>query len=358
MTKTPLIFDLAAATTAQQFTAELAKKTDVRLISQLQCERAYYDSFDWRLFAAGYVCAIDKTNKSLTLSLSDLQAKQQYTPLKIHQIPKFAWEIDNVRMRDKLEQLLEMRALLPVLTLQSLSSKLIVLNKDEKTVLRLVVEEYDNLTSRVILFPIKGYDKAFSRIEGKRELDGLIKGTDFENLDFLPAYFSFRNLDLLLETRKKPTQRLKKLLEPLANDYAFVFLDCPPNISLLSEAVFGAADYLLSPIIPTTLSLRTLQQLKKFINQNSLKELELLAFFSMVDKRKKLHREIIATLPKTQPEILNSTIPYASDVERMGLERMPLGGFVSNSPSLGAYNALWQEVFNRVNGQLEPKNKL
>ena len=202
---------------------------------------------------------------------------------------------------------------------------------------------------------VKGGGKAM--IEGRRELDGLIKGTDFENLDLLPADFSFRNLDLLLETRKKPTQRLKKLLEPLANDYAFVFLDCPPNISLLSEAVFGAADYLLSPIIPTTLSLRTLQQLKKFINQNSLKELEILAFFSMVDKRKKLHREIMATLPKTHPEILNSTIPYASDVERMGLERMPLGGFVNNSPSLSAYNALWQEVFNRVNDQLEPKNK-
>ena len=196
---------------------------------------------------------------------------------------------------------------------------------------------------------VKGGSKGL--IEGKRELDGLIKGTDFENLDLLPADFSFRNLDLVLGTRKKPTQGLKKLLKPLTNDYEFVFLDCPPNSTLLSEAVFDAADYLLSPMIPTTLSLRTLEQLKKFLKQNSLKELELLPFFSMVDKRKKLHREIMEILPETHPDILNSYIPYASDVERMGLERMPLGGFVNKSPSADAYNALWQEVLNRVNGK-------
>ena len=193
---------------------------------------------------------------------------------------------------------------------------------------------------------IKGGSKQL--IAGKRELDGLIKGTDYENLDLLPADFSFRNLDLVLDAKKKPTQRLTKLLKPLAEDYEFVFLDCPPNISLLSEAVFETADALLSPIIPTTLSVRTLGQLKKFIKKNSLKKIDLMPFFSMVDRRKKLHREIIDTLPKQYPEILNSAIPYASDVERMGIERMPLGGFVTKSPSANAFNELWQEVYSRI----------
>ena len=71
-------------------------------------------------------------------------------------------------------------------------------------------------------------------------------------------------------------------------------------------------------------------------------------FFSMVDRRKKLHREIIETLPKQHPEILSSAIPYASDVERMGIERMPLGGFVTKSPSANAFNELWQEVYSHI----------
>lgn len=192
---------------------------------------------------------------------------------------------------------------------------------------------------------IKGGSKDL--IAGKRELDGLIKGTDFENLDLLPADFSFRNLDLVLDAKKKPTQQLKKLLKPLAEEYDFIFLDCPPNISLLSEAVFEASDILLSPIIPTTLSLRTLDQLKKFIEENELKNLALLPFFSMADRRKKMHREIMDNLIESHPEILTAAIPYASDIERMGLERMPLGGYIKKSQSTKAYNELWQEILAR-----------
>jgi cellulose biosynthesis protein BcsQ len=181
-------------------------------------------------------------------------------------------------------------------------------------------------------------------IAGERELEGLIKGTDFDNLDLLPADFSFRNLDLELDARKKPTQRLQKLLKPLAREYDYIFLDCPPNISLLSEAVFIASDILLSPVIPTTLSLRTLEQLKKFIKGNKLKKLQLIPFFSMADRRKKMHREIITNSLAEHPDILKTAIPYASDIERMGLERMPIGGFINKSRSTDAYRALWREI--------------
>lgn len=193
---------------------------------------------------------------------------------------------------------------------------------------------------------VKGGGKQL--IAGKRELDGLIKATDFENLDLLPADFSFRNLDLELDARKKPTQRLQKLLKPLADDYAFVFLDCPPNISLLSEAIFTAADVLLTPIIPTTLSLRSLTQLKKFIVTNKLQRVRLLPFLSMTDQRKKLHKEMIAALPAQYPEMLGVQIPYASDVEKMGIERMPLGSFMKHSRSAKAFEALWQEVLTQL----------
>ncbi len=193
---------------------------------------------------------------------------------------------------------------------------------------------------------IKGGSKKL--IAGDRGLDGLIKATDFENLDLLPADFSFRNLDLVLDARKKPTQRLKKLLAPLAKEYDFIFLDCPPNISLLSESVFEASDILLSPIIPTTLSLRTLEQLKKYIKDSKLKHIQLIPFFSMADKRKKMHREIIESLAESHPDILETVIPYASDIERMGWERMPLGGYIKRGRSHDAYQALWQEIIRRT----------
>jgi len=223
---------------------------------------------------------------------------------------------------------------------------------------RTLVWDLDPQGASSYYFRIKAKIKGGSKdlLAGKRELDGLIKGTDFDNLDLLPADFSFRNLDLVLDAKKKPTQQLKKLLKPLAEQYDFIFLDCPPNISLLSEAVFKAADILLSPIIPTTLSLRTLEQLEKFIIDNDLNRLTLIPFFSMADRRKKMHRDIMGNLMQKHPEILTTAIPYASDIERMGLERMPLGGYIKKSPSTLAYDALWREILGRINYKHEIEN--
>lgn len=215
---------------------------------------------------------------------------------------------------------------------------------------RTLVWDLDPQSASSYYFRVKPKIKGGSKklIDGKHELDDLIKGTDFDNLDLLPADFSFRNLDLVLDAKKKPTKQLKKLLEPLAEEYDFVFLDCPPNISLLSEAVFEAADVLLSPLIPTTLSLRTLEQLERFLADNEFKKPALIPFFSMADRRKKMHRDIMDRLAEQHSEILTAAIPYASDIERMGLERMPLGGYVKKSPSTSAYDKLWLEILQRI----------
>ncbi len=188
---------------------------------------------------------------------------------------------------------------------------------------------------------VKGGSKDL--IAGKRPLDGLIKGTDFEKLDLLPADFSFRNLDLELDDKKKPTKQLKKLLAPLADDYDFIFLDCPPSISLLSEAVFAASDALLSPIIPTTLSVRTLDQLQSVLTEKEL-SLMVLPFFSMLDKRKKMHREIMLSLTESYPATLKTTVPYSSEIERMGVEANPLAAYSHKNDLINTYNSLWQEV--------------
>ncbi|MCG7956341.1 MAG: AAA family ATPase, partial [Candidatus Thiodiazotropha endolucinida] len=61
---------------------------------------------------------------------------------------------------------------------------------------------------------VKGGNKRL--IKGKLDLDEVVKATDFENLDMLPADFSYRNMDLRLEEAKNPTKQLLKLLRPLS----------------------------------------------------------------------------------------------------------------------------------------------
>ena len=193
---------------------------------------------------------------------------------------------------------------------------------------------------------VKGSKKRM--LSGKLDLDEVVKATDFENLDMLPADFSYRNMDLRLEDAKKPTKQLLKLLRPLSHAYDYVFLDCPPSISLVSENIFRAAEGLLLPLIPTTLSLRTYQQLLDFLEGHRITGLELMPFFSMVDRRKRMHLDVMKSLPDTHGELLKSQIPYASDVEKMGIHRMPVQAFAPKSVAAGAYQALWMDVQGRL----------
>lgn len=181
-------------------------------------------------------------------------------------------------------------------------------------------------------------------IDGKRDISELIKATDYDNLDLVPTDFSFRNMDLLLEEEKNPTLRLRKLLKNMDDEYDYVFLDCPPSISLVSENIFQAADALLVPTIPSTLSLRTLEQLLKFCKENKLGNLMVLPFFSMVDSRKLMHRSIVESYENTVGEMLQSVIPYASEVEKMGLKRAALASYAPKSRPALAYELLWEEI--------------
>jgi len=73
-------------------------------------------------------------------------------------------------------------------------------------------------------------------------------------------------------------------------------------------------------------------------------KLNMMPFFSMVDRRKKLHREIVTQLPKKYPNISPHMIPYASQVELMGVRRAPLFTYAANTPAAQAYRGLWQSI--------------
>ena len=79
---------------------------------------------------------------------------------EIEKVPAFSQQFQLEEIRSALEPLLEMRALLPVCTLDYETYHLNIINKDEKTVLRLILEEHDLFDNRVSLQTIKGYDKA------------------------------------------------------------------------------------------------------------------------------------------------------------------------------------------------------
>ncbi|WP_345797459.1 AAA family ATPase [Castellaniella sp. MT123] len=177
-----------------------------------------------------------------------------------------------------------------------------------------------------------------------------IRGSDYDNLDILPANMAFRDFDIFLSRMKDGRSQLKKVLKSVKSDYDVALLDCPPNISMLSENVFRAADAVVVPLIPTTLSQRTFEQLQTFFRENNLQEKKIHAFFSMVQGVKNLHHDVIAEMTQAWPErFMQSQIPFASEIERMGLTRAPVLATSWQGPASQAYQALSDELDRRMN---------
>lgn len=178
------------------------------------------------------------------------------------------------------------------------------------------------------------------------EASALAEPTQWPNLDLLAADISLRHLDRMLSEADKP-KRLRKLLQTLSTGYDRIILDCPPGLGEVSDQLFRAADLIVVPVPPTPLALRSYEQVRDYLERSHERKVPLLPVITMVDRRKKLHREFVAEHPDWP------VIPHASVVERMAVERSPVTAYARLSPAARALSDLW----DTVEGVLAAKKK-
>ncbi len=192
---------------------------------------------------------------------------------------------------------------------------------------------------------VSGFGK--NSLEDGQALGAAIKETDYNDLHLLPADFAYRKFERFLDAVGKPERLVASLLDSLGRDFDIVFLDCPAGFSLLTEGVFAAADAILVPTIPTVLSLRTVARLIKWADRSDAR-LKLAAFFSMVDRRKALHRRVCDWSAAQTEVFLTAQVPYASVVEQMAVRRMPLAVFAPRDSATAAFAGIWAELQTRL----------
>ncbi len=185
-------------------------------------------------------------------------------------------------------------------------------------------------------------------VSGKRELPEVVVATAYPHLDLLPSDPSYRGFDAALAERRRPTERLLKMSRPLAETHARLVLDCPPGLSLLTENVLRAADAVVVPLLASPLSVRMLEQLDAFVAAEGWEDVRLLPFFSMVDRRKSLHAEVIDEVRRRFPDVLATEVPYWSEIERMTRRRAPLPAYAPGSAAARVYVSLWAEIAARL----------
>jgi hypothetical protein len=98
----------------------------------------------------------------------------------------------------------------------------------------------------------------------------------------------------------------------------------------------------------------TYEKLLEFFRKKEFDDSKLYAFFSMVESRKSLHREMIDTMELGAKNLLRTHIPYRSDIERMGIYREPVTAYLPHSDSSEFYAQLWEEMKGIIqNGGLD-----
>jgi chromosome partitioning protein len=186
-------------------------------------------------------------------------------------------------------------------------------------------------------------NEAKKLLTNELELSGSVQESGYENLDIIPSDISARNADVLLNELKQGKRRLKTALNTLKGNYDIVILDCPPGLSVLHDNIFTAADWIIIPNIPTTLSIRSYEAVMDYIRENGLDESKVRSFFSMVDHRKNLHHEVLNDFHRNK-SFYKNYIPYLSDVEKMGHHLAPVEAFANSSYAAQCYRDLWKEI--------------
>lgn len=211
--------------------------------------------------------------------------------------------------------------------------------------LRVLLWDLDPQGAATFLLKVKPKVKGgvASLVDGRSRTAAAIRSSAFADLDVLPADASYRDLDLVLDAAKKSDRQLTRLLEQVSDDYDLVILDCPPGASLVAENAVHSADAVVVPLVPAPLTMRSLEQVEQVVADSSSKA-SIVAFFSMVDRRKSAHRDTVARLPASHASVSDVAVPATVTIERMGSHRAPLQSFAPSSEAARAYSALWDRV--------------
>ena len=169
----------------------------------------------------------------------------------------------------------------------------------------------------------------------------MVRPSNVGGVDLLAADTSLRGLDHFFFNLGKK-RRLAKLLAGLSKHYDRIILDCPPGLTQTSEQVLRAADLVIVPVIPAPLSQRALTEVMHFLDRQKGRHAPILPVYSMVDRRRSLHRTAL------EEKADWPVVPMASVVEQMSVRKAPLGEFEPHCPAAKAFLRLWTGIERKI----------
>ena len=133
-------------------------------------------------------------------------------------------------------------------------------------------------------------------------------------------------------------RRLAKIADDLRSEYEIIILDCPPVMNEVARQIMRAADLIIVPLSPSPLARRSLDLVRLELSRIVKAHAAILPVFSMIDRRRTLHREACAGQPDWP------IIPMSSAIEQVAVRRAPIGAFERSCPASAAFINLWKGI--------------
>jgi len=225
----------------------------------------------------------------------------------------------------------------------------------ERRVLAVDADPQGNLTSGLGRKTRESRPSLYEALIEQRPLDGLMVTTDLEHLTLVPSDRNLTGAEVELVPLLAREFRLREALAPVAGQYDYVLIDCPPSLGLLTVNALAAADSVLIPLQCEYYALEgvseltaTLERVKRALNPNLEVEGVLL---TMVDERTNLTQQVISEIRgHFREQVFETQVPRSIRLAEAPSFGKPAILYDIRSKGAEAYLELAQELLSQ--GQL------
>ena len=182
----------------------------------------------------------------------------------------------------------------------------------------------------------------------------LILKTDIPFLDLLPSHIDLVGAEIEMINYPNREMVLKKILEPLKNEYDFIVIDCSPSLGLITVNALTAADSVLVPVQTEFFALEGLGKLLNTIKivQNRLNtDLKIEGILmTMYDGRLRLCNQVVSEVRRHFEDIVfNSIIHRNSKLSEAPSFGKPVILYDADSKGAVNYLNLAKEILQKNN---------
>ncbi|MCW8328201.1 ParA family protein [Photobacterium sp. SDRW27] len=171
-----------------------------------------------------------------------------------------------------------------------------------------------------------------------------ILGTQFKNIDIIPAHMSLATLDRVMGNRGGMGLVLKKALNSLADDYDYVLIDCPPILGVMMVNALAASDRILIPVQTEFLAMKGLERMMRtlqIMQKSRPSGFRVTIVPTMYDKRTRASLQTLQELKVRFPEqVWASAVPIDTKFRDASIKHMPPSLFARNCRGVFAYKTL------------------